>query len=191
MSLEHAILGFLDYRPLSGYDLKKYFDDSVHHFWPATQSQIYRTLARMTEAGWVEQEHIEQGDRPDRKVYHVNDAGSEELLRWLGTPLPLEPDRVRWLVQVFFATVLPNEVIRRLFEARAAELQARLAHLRTEVQASIERYSEQVGIERARRCWQMTLDYGIMYHEAELKWIRSKLAEIDDLPPLFDSGGNK
>jgi hypothetical protein len=44
MSLEFAILGFLNYQPYSGYDLKKIFDTSVRHFWPADQSQIYRTL---------------------------------------------------------------------------------------------------------------------------------------------------
>ena len=51
MSLEYAILGFLNYQPFSGYDLKKLFDTSVRHFWPADQSQIYRTLARLTEQG--------------------------------------------------------------------------------------------------------------------------------------------
>ena len=58
MSLEYAILGFLNYRPLSGYDLKKVFDNSVRHFWPADQSQIYRTLARLAEQGYVEQEIV-------------------------------------------------------------------------------------------------------------------------------------
>ena len=48
MSLEFAILGFLNYHPYSGYDLKKIFDTSVSHFWPADQSQIYRTLSRLT-----------------------------------------------------------------------------------------------------------------------------------------------
>jgi PadR family transcriptional regulator AphA len=32
MSLKHAILGFINYRPLSGYDLKKIFDGSVRYF---------------------------------------------------------------------------------------------------------------------------------------------------------------
>ncbi len=66
MSLEHSILGFLNYRPYSGYDLKKIFDTSVRHFWPADQSQIYRTLNRLTENGWVEMEKIEQDNRPAR-----------------------------------------------------------------------------------------------------------------------------
>ena len=79
MSLEHAILGFLNYRPFSGYDLKKVFDSSVRHFWAADQSQIYRTLARMAKKGFAEQEIIEQTDRPTRKLYHITAEGRTEL----------------------------------------------------------------------------------------------------------------
>ena len=71
MSLEFALLGFLSYHPYTGYDLKKIFDTSIRHFWPADQSQIYRTLARLTSRGLAEMEKIPQEDRPDRKVYHI------------------------------------------------------------------------------------------------------------------------
>ena len=83
MSLEYAILGFLNYRPLSGYDLKKVFDNSVRHFWPADQSQIYRTLAKLAEQGYVEQEIVRGLDRPDRKEYRITPAGQEALHTWL------------------------------------------------------------------------------------------------------------
>ena len=43
MSLEYVILGFLEVGPKTGYDLKKRFDRTVHGFWPADQSRIYRT----------------------------------------------------------------------------------------------------------------------------------------------------
>jgi DNA-binding PadR family transcriptional regulator len=33
VSLEYAILGFLNYHPSTGYDLKRMFDTSVRHFW--------------------------------------------------------------------------------------------------------------------------------------------------------------
>ncbi len=88
MSLEYAILGFLCYKPLSGYDLKKIFDNSVQHFWPADQGQIYRTLARLADQGWAEIEVVEQSQRPDRKVYHLTPTGHEELHRWLAGPVP-------------------------------------------------------------------------------------------------------
>jgi DNA-binding PadR family transcriptional regulator len=32
MSLDYAILGFLRYRPMTRYDLKRVFDGSVRHF---------------------------------------------------------------------------------------------------------------------------------------------------------------
>ena len=47
MSLKHAILGFLSFKSLTGYGLKKAFDRSVQHFGPGNQSQIYRELAAL------------------------------------------------------------------------------------------------------------------------------------------------
>ena len=127
MSLEYAILGFLNYRPLSGYDLKKVFDNSVRHFWPADQSQIYRTLAKLAEQGYVEQE-IDRGlDRPDRKEYRITPAGQEALRAWLLYPLPSQDVRIAELIQVFFAGQLSDEQALALFERLAAGARATLA----------------------------------------------------------------
>ena len=102
MSLEHALLGFLNYHPYTGYDLKKIFDTSVRHFWPADQSQIYRTLNLLTDEGYVEMEKVPQEDRPDRKVYHITDTGRAQLKKWLSGPPPLSSARSAPLIQVFF-----------------------------------------------------------------------------------------
>ncbi len=77
MSLEYAILGFLNYHPYTGYDLKKIFDTSVRHFWPADQSQIYRTLARLTEIGFAEMEKVPQNRPPGTQglPHHGSRAG--------------------------------------------------------------------------------------------------------------------
>lgn len=84
MSLKYVILGFLAVGPKTGYDLKKRFDRSVSGFWPADQSRIYRTLGTLKDAGLVTQEEIVQHDRPNRKPYHITNAGQEELHQWLG-----------------------------------------------------------------------------------------------------------
>ena len=102
MSLKHAILGFLSYLPLSGYDLKKAFDHSVQHFWPANQSQIYRTLAELEQNGLVTMEVIEREERLDMKIYHVTETGRAELHTWLTTPQPERDEREPFLIQVYF-----------------------------------------------------------------------------------------
>jgi DNA-binding PadR family transcriptional regulator len=118
MPLEHAILAFLEFRPMSGYDLKKFFDVSVAHFWSATQSHIYKSLEGLEKGGWVASQFIPQEGKPNRKEYHITEAGRAELRRWLKAPLPLDPVRHAWLIQVFFSHNSSNEEIVALLEAR-------------------------------------------------------------------------
>jgi PadR family transcriptional regulator AphA len=177
MSLEHAMLGFLRYTPLTGYDLKKAFDVSVRHFWPADQSQIYRTLARMAERGWVEMEIIPQEERPNRKVYHITEAGQGELRRWLAAPLPPDDHRLPWLVQVFFSGQLDDEEILALFEREAKQLRARLARYAQVPQESAA-YVEQIGSPRETFFWMLTLEYGVTVNRAALEWIEEVIGRL-------------
>ena len=47
--LKYAILGFLSYTPMTGYDIKLRMDRSTSHFWHAKLSQIYTTLKSLEE----------------------------------------------------------------------------------------------------------------------------------------------
>jgi DNA-binding PadR family transcriptional regulator len=179
MSLAHAILGFLNYDSFSGYDLKKLFDVSVQHFWPADQSQIYRTLSRLEDKGWAEQELVEQEDRPDRKVYHITHAGQEELHRWLTTPLPPKPVRSAPLIQVFFAAQLSDEEILAIFERWAESARALLARYDQVPQESAE-YEEMNGTPRDSFFWMLTLELGIKSAQAQLEWFESVIQRIRD-----------
>jgi PadR family transcriptional regulator, regulatory protein AphA len=177
MSLEYAILGFLNYHPYSGYDLKKIFDDSVRHFWPADQSQIYRTLARLTEQGLVEMEKIAQEDRPDRKVYHITSAGQTELLKWLTGPPPMDEPRSAHLIQVFFAGQLSDEEILAKFEGFAVTLRAILAQY-DQVPSKIGPYEREINSPREQFFWMLTLENGIRNVRANLEWAESVIDRI-------------
>jgi PadR family transcriptional regulator AphA len=169
MSLEYAILGFLNYLPLSGYDLKKMFDTSVQHFWPADQSQIYRTLARLTEQGSVEMDVIHQEDRPDRKVYHITPPGREQLQGWLRAMPSAEPNRSTALIQVFFCGQLSDEEILAKFEAVAAMMRVVLDRY-NQIPAQLEEYTHMVNSPREIYFWLLTLDLGLRTMRANLEW---------------------
>ena len=177
MSLEFAILGFLNYHPYSGYDLKKIFDSSVDHFWPADQSQIYRTLGRLTEERLVEMEKAPQQDRPDRKVYHITDAGRAELRSWLAGPAVLEQPRSAALVQVFFSAQLSDQETLAKFEGYAAELRMLLERY-DRVPVQLEPHRAEIGSPREHFFWMLTLENGIRSIHANLDWAESVIERL-------------
>jgi PadR family transcriptional regulator AphA len=184
MSLDHAILGFLNYRPYSGYDLKKIFDRSVRHFWPADQGQIYRTLSRMNTKGWVEIEVIEQTSRPDRKEYRITSAGRDELRQWLVTPLTPDENRSADMIQVFFAAQLSDEEILGIFERAAVLIRAGLEHY-AQIPRNIGAYREYTNSPREFFFWMLTLDVGIHNLQSSLDFIENLIQRIrnGELPP--------
>ncbi len=185
MSLEYAILGYLNYQPFSGYDLKKIFDQSIRHFWYADQSQIYRTLARLAEKGWAEIEVVEQAERPDRKVYSITPAGKDELRGWLAGPFPTgDAPHSGPLIQVFFAGQLTDDEILGKFKQAAAMFREALERY-NRVPAQIAEYSEMVSSPRENYFWMLTLELGIQTMQAQLAWAESviRLIESGQLPP--------
>ncbi len=177
MSLEYAILGFLNYHPSSGYDLKKIFDSSVRHFWPADQSQIYRTLARLTEENLVEMEKIPQEDRPDRKVYHITDTGREQLIHWLISSPQMDEPRSAALIQVFFAGMLTDEEILVKFEAFAHILRQVLQRY-DEVPGQLSPFQQDISSPREHFFWMLTLENGVRSMRANLEWAESVIERI-------------
>jgi PadR family transcriptional regulator, regulatory protein AphA len=184
MSLEYAILGFLNYHPYTGYDLKKIFDTSVRHFWQADQSQIYRTLSRLTEHGFVEMEKVPQEDRPDRKVYHITQSGRAELIKWLSSSPPLDEPRSGPLVQVFFAGQLSDQEVLDKFEGFAAIMQMVLAQY-DQIPGILGPYQREINSPRENFFWMLTLENGIHTMRANLEWAESVIERVKNgqVPP--------
>ena len=177
MSLEYAILGFLSYQPITGYDLKKMFDTSVRHFWYADQSQIYRTLAKLTEEGLAECEHVAQVDRPDRKVYHITQSGREAFHTWLSGPFPNHVSKSGPLVQVFFFAKLSDEEVLAKFGIVAEIFRTLLAQYEA-VPDHLDEYTQKIPSPREHYFWMLTLDLGLRIMRAQLEWAESVIATI-------------
>ena len=52
-TLKYAILGLLNQKKMTGYDLMKQFESALCEFWSAKHSQIYPELKKLTEEGCV------------------------------------------------------------------------------------------------------------------------------------------
>ena len=176
MSLKHAILGFLSFNSLSGYDLKKAFDSSVRHFWPANQSQIYRTLAQMTDEGLIEKKVIEREERLDMKIYSITKTGRSELHDWLATPLPEKETREPFLIQIFFGGKLSDEELLNLLQHEKKIAEENLLAYDAVYQAATAQPSS--NDPRAFFLSMLTLEYGVKSNRALLNWLNSAIERI-------------
>lgn len=181
MSLQHLILGLLNYEPMSGYDLNKAFQASVQHFWDTEQSLIYRALYKMTGMGWVEYEQHIQDHLPNKKMYRLTDAGRAEFHRWLATPQPSLSFHEAWLGQLFFGAALSKTQLRTLLETRIASLRKTLDVYENEVPHNASAFADAFGVPQDMPYWLLTLDYGIRRLRGDLQWAEEALQKLDGL----------
>jgi PadR family transcriptional regulator AphA len=175
MSLKHAMLGFIKMMPVSGYDLKRMFDSSVQYYWSATHSQIYQTLDRMLKDKLVTREIVRQDDHPNKKIYHITEAGKQELHAWLSAPKDLPVIRHQLLIQLAWADELADDRIISLLETYAAKIRERLSLYVSREQRTQLDYARSA---RERYLWEKILENGIMTYRRELEWVQGVIAGL-------------
>jgi PadR family transcriptional regulator, regulatory protein AphA len=184
MSLEHAILGFLNAHARSGYDLKtRCFDDAAKDFWTADQAQIYRTLERLQSARMVTATRKRQAGKPDRKVYSITERGRQTLTSWLGEPRPLSAPRDAFLLQIYFAAELSDDrLMQRLLEQRGFH-QERLDDLR---ERALHAAQSSDAPQRAVALRDAAFSGAIAHERAAIDWLDDCLEGLKagTLPPL-------
>jgi PadR family transcriptional regulator, regulatory protein AphA len=176
MSLDHALLGFLSEAPSTGYELKKRFDASVRHFWPADRTHIYRALNVLAERGFTCVEVVEQDGKPNQKRYSITESGKRELSEWLKRGLPAPEVREATLIQVFFGHLLPDGEAARMLEQQARALHELLTALQS-IQPDARTTSGRRSA-RQRFFARLTLEHGIAMLEAELGFLSGALKRL-------------
>jgi len=187
MSLDYAILGFLNYQPLSGYDLKKVFDRSVKHFWHADQSQIYRTLSRLTSESLVQMEVVKQSEHPDRKVYSITPAGRKKLRIWLSAPFPQGESHSTPLVQVFFSGQLTDMELVEKLNATLIGMRHQMEQYEM-VPEKVQEFAALANSQRELFYWFLTLEFGKRSLQMNIDWLESVILRIRNQDYTTDIG---
>ena len=192
MSLKHALLGILSLQPMTGYEVKQFFDSSVQHFWNAELSQIYPTLKSLEESGFVDMRVEVQQNRPNRKIYAITDDGHAEFERWFRAPQPPADLRDPFLIKVFFATEAPVEDTMILLRRQMEEQQKMLLFSETVLRDKIT-MGVKHGHSRHGMFWSLTLDLACAYRRAYIAWCEQSMrileASLADAPN--GNGGDK
>jgi len=159
-----SLLGFLHSGPQSGWDLVQTAQIQIGDFWSLTQSQVYRELTAMAQAGLIQAEAT--GPR-DRRAYRLTKDGRAAFAAWLKQLPGDEQIRYPLLLTLTFARHLP-----------AKQIDSFVAHHRGIHAGRLETYRQAEAAARAAGATAtdlVTLDFGIRYETAVLGW-------FDNLP---------
>jgi len=168
-----VILGFLRFRPRSGYDIKRSVEVSTRFFWGASFGQIYPELNRLERDGLVEVEQLAEGGRR-RKVFRLTPAGERALDEWLRSDSALFQYRDEGLLKLFFGDLVDLEAVldnvRRMREWR----EQAVGFFRAEIEPHA-----QEDTDAGHPFPQLALHYGIAMLEGQAAWLADAERELE------------
>ncbi len=180
MSLKHTLLGFLNYGPMTGYDLKKHMDNSTQFFWHARLSQIYPALKKLAEEGLAEATVVPQEGKPDKKVYLITEAGRAALMDWLAEPIDeLSPTKDPTLLKLFFSGSLDKETVLAQLHRQLALHRAQLVLYQQDTAAYLEQIVAETGLAREGVLWELARQFGEGYERAYVHWLEQAIEVVE------------
>ncbi len=169
------ILAFLQYKPGSGYQIKKAIEGSVANFWRESYGQIYPKLKEMAHDGLVKLQNKEKSLQDRRNIYKITEKGKETLLEWLSTEAIQTPPRSEILLKLFFGDLVgPSVMINMILQYRCKK-ENELRRL----QSILKDYFEKpVGHAIYGK---MTVEYGIQVSTAVIEWCDRTLEILEGI----------
>ena len=185
MSLKHGLLGLISSEgSMTGYELDKFFKNSLNYFWQAKTSQIYRELNAMEDLGWLTSERVIQEEKPNKKVYSITSQGKQELLKWLLSPdtgLNIEI-KSPLLMRIFFAGEAGEEG-----RAQTLKILRGLKQWSTSYRANLENVLRELSQDEASgaypehiKYWKIVVLSGEMSIKSQIEWADKAIAILEE-----------
>ena len=151
----YVVLGSIAVRgPSTPYDLKRFVEMTLGHFWAFPHSQLYAEPDRLARAGLLTEEREHDGRR--RRTYAITADGRQALLDWLHEPASGQVElRHPGLLKLFFSELADDDAFRALAREQASAHRATLARY----EWLDERYGDQP--EYARRMLTLKAGFGM------------------------------
>jgi PadR family transcriptional regulator, regulatory protein AphA len=163
---QYALLGLLGLKPMSGYEIKKTTEDTTSPFWHESYGNVYPTLQKLLQSGWIESVQQSQNNGRQRQRYRLTASGRAHLLQWLEEESQPQRPRDTLLLQSFFQAYSTPEVFQKKRHQESSHLKEQIKKTRKTQHSMRTNYPKHPHL----HAWLMTLDASIMQWEARLAW---------------------
>ncbi|MBU3155718.1 PadR family transcriptional regulator [Clostridium estertheticum] len=177
-TLKYAILGLINRKPLTGYDITKEFNSGLVEFWYANHSQIYPELRKLTDECLISYKIIIQGEKLEKKLYTITEEGKVCLQKWLKKDEPLEntPKDV-FRLKAYFCDEISNEDLVKQFQSALNKHFKRLEYLENTMKELL-KINDISKVSSPRFGDYIVLNGAIMREKAYIEWIEDCIKKI-------------
>jgi DNA-binding PadR family transcriptional regulator len=168
---QYALLGYLMYQPLTGYEIKKSIDNSIGFFWQESYGHIYPMLKRLEKGGMIIPiAEVDEGLHA-RKRYAITDKGKKAFLDWMSQDI--DPLKIRYelLLKLFFSARPGSPDMLEHLKAEEKRMEQLLAAY-DQVREHLDKKQHPPEMNPDAVRWRMTLNYGYHFARATLDWCR-------------------
>ena len=137
MDVKDLCLGVLTYGDATGYDIKKFFEQSLSHCFLAGYGSIYPALAELTDEKLVTARTVPGQAGPSRKLYHLTEAGRRSFLSRLKDTVPQHKVKSEFLVLMYFAHLLPAAKLNAVLDQQLDDIEHKLKLIQAHQKESI------------------------------------------------------
>jgi DNA-binding PadR family transcriptional regulator len=173
MSVRHAVLGLLHQRARHGYELQTALAAlGGGEAWDVKPAQIYATLDRLAELGFVREQPGVQSGGPQRRPYELTDEGLSELRTWFSLPVKSAQQRDEFFLKLMLAITSGVHAPYGVLHTQRASLYRDLHELigaRQDAQL------------RGALAHELQLEQAVLHVEADLRWLELIEARLDDM----------
>ena len=173
--LPYILLGLIEDKPKTGYDLMKEFETEIGEFWSVKHSQIYLESKRLVSNEDIKSETGYFGNKIEKTYYSITEKGQNKLHKWqYSYEDHLSVNKDEFVLKLYF---IKNKNEPRLAELLNEQLhlhKAKLAHLN-------ERYELLFSDKKSKESQYghyLILEHAISRETEYVNWLTNALSEI-------------
>jgi DNA-binding PadR family transcriptional regulator len=170
MSLKYALLGLLAESPRYGYEIKRRFEGALGNVWSMSYGQLYPTLRRLSEQGWVTKKTEPGKKAAEKNIYSLSEKGRNKLDEWLLKPLRTSYKvKDEFTLRFLFFSKLPRDTVLDYLKVQ----QKKTVLQRDSYQRTLVSLREEIDF-----FLQAIIRKGIIHLEAENQWLEEVISDI-------------
>lgn len=175
MDRELLLLGVLRGQEMHGYQVAEFIARDMAYCTDLKKPTAYYLLKRLSDQGLIREHSEREGNRPERRVYSLTEAGEREFQRLLRENLSRhEPAYFTDDIGLAFIEALPIAEAAAHLAGRRAALQERMEALRA--------------VPPHQGGAQLVIEHRLRHFASELAWIEEVIARLAQASP--DQNGN-